>query len=71
MPLSSPPTSDLRLAPICEPTWRERTVRPKASPITSTSYPGRSFPVVMSIYASLAATQTSFPPAPVGRDPAA
>ena len=35
MPLSSPPTSDLKLAPICDPTWRERTVRPKVSPSTS------------------------------------
>ena len=35
MPLSSPPTSDLNEAPICEPTLRERTVSPKTSPKTS------------------------------------
>ena len=32
MPFSSPPSIDLRLAPICEPTLRERTVRPITSP---------------------------------------
>ena len=35
MPFSSPPTSDLSDAPICEPTLRERTVSPKTSPMTS------------------------------------
>ena len=35
MPLSSPPTSDFSDAPICEPTFRDRTVRPKTSPSTS------------------------------------
>ena len=50
MPLSSPPTSDLNEAPICEPTLRERTVSPKTSPSTSSiSYPGRSFMVEMSM----------------------
>src|SRR4051812_31892504 len=29
------PTSDFNEAPICEPTLRERTVRPKTSPSTS------------------------------------
>src|SRR5262244_3518293 len=44
IPRSSPPTSDLKPAPICEPTWRDRTVMPNTSPSTSvTSYPGRSF----------------------------
>src|SRR3954452_8617359 len=50
MPLSSPPTSDLKEAPICEPTLRERTVSPKTSPSTSSiSYPGSSFIVEMSM----------------------
>jgi hypothetical protein len=35
MPLSSPPTSDFNAAPIWEPTLRDRTVRPKTSPRTS------------------------------------
>ena len=44
MPPSSPPTSDLKLAPICEPMFRERTVSPKTSPRTScTSKPATSF----------------------------
>src|SRR5690242_3017368 len=46
IPRSSPPTSDLKLAPSCDPTLRDRTVMPKTSPRTSvTSYPGRSFMV--------------------------
>ena len=35
MPLSSPPTIDFSDAPICEPTFRERTVSPNTSPRTS------------------------------------
>jgi hypothetical protein len=35
IPPSSPPTSDLKLAPIWEPMFRERTVSPKTSPSTS------------------------------------
>src|SRR4051812_6932877 len=54
MPLSSPPTSDLKEAPIWEPTLRERTVRPKTSPNTSSmSQPGRSFIVEMSMAGNL------------------
>jgi hypothetical protein len=37
IPFSSPPTSDLRPAPICEPTLRDRTVRPITSPYTSST----------------------------------
>src|SRR5262249_11504762 len=45
-PAQFPPTSDLKPAPICEPTCRDRTVIPNTSPRTSvTSYPGRSFMV--------------------------
>jgi hypothetical protein len=47
IPRSSPPTSDLKLAPSWDPTFRDRTVIPKTSPSTSvTSYPGRSFMVL-------------------------
>ena len=54
MPFSSPPASDLKEAPIWEPMLRERTVRPKTSPRTSSiSYPGRSFIVEMIMGASL------------------
>src|SRR5437764_12189582 len=46
MPFSSPPRIDLKLAPICEPMLRERTVRPITSPSTSTiSWPASSFVV--------------------------
>ena len=34
MPLSSPPARDLKLAPICEPMFLDRTVSPKTSPRT-------------------------------------
>ena len=34
MPLSSPPTNDLKPAPICEKALRERTVSPNTSPHT-------------------------------------
>src|SRR5215467_10230195 len=50
IPFSSPPTSDLKPAPICEPRLRERTVRPNTSPSVSViSHPVRSFAVVISI----------------------
>jgi len=53
MPFSSPPRIDLRPAPSCEPMLRERTVRPKTSPNTSSIwYPGMSFMVVMIIVRS-------------------
>ena len=37
MPLSSPPTMAFNAAPIVEPTFRERTVSPNASPSTSST----------------------------------
>ena len=53
IPFSSPPTIDLSPAPICEPTLRERTVRPNTSPSVSViSYPGRSLAVVINIASS-------------------
>src|SRR5579862_9393299 len=49
IPLSSPPTRDLRPAPSCEPTFLARTVSPNTSPSTSvTRYPGTSFIVLTS-----------------------
>ena len=45
-PLSSPPTRDLKPAPIWVPMLRDRTVRPVHSPSTrSTRQPGTSFMV--------------------------
>ena len=50
MPWSSPPTIDLKLAPIWEPILRERTVTPNTSPQTRcTSQPGMSFIVTQSM----------------------
>src|SRR5438067_13821870 len=47
MPFSSPPRIDLKLAPVCEPMLRDRTVRPITSPSTSTiSWPGSSLVVL-------------------------
>ena len=34
MPFSSPPATDLKAAPNCEPMLRERTVSPNTSPRT-------------------------------------
>src|SRR5580698_10254039 len=52
IPLNSPPARDLKAAPSCDPTLRERTVRPKPSPSTEvTLYPGTSFMVEINIAA--------------------
>src|SRR3954468_1093221 len=71
MPLSSPPTSDLKPAPICENALRERTVRPKTSPQTCRiSQPGMSFVVTTSIGTLLHRARSSDLPvlAPIGAD---
>src|SRR4051812_24960898 len=67
IPLSSPPTRDLKPAPICENALRERTVRPKTSPQTCRiSHPGMSFVVTTSIETLLhqpgRRTSPSWPP---------
>src|SRR5215470_9558849 len=69
IPRSSPPTSDLKPAPICAPRWRDRTVRPNTSPRTSvTSYPGRSFMVdKIMAFPFLAAGQARLIPRITGR----